>query len=1005
MRHTILQAIKRSLGRFGTSEYKDPPSRISSRRLQCEPLEDRQLLSITPSISGFVYCDINDNGVRDAAEVGVPGALVTLIGTDDQGNFVEISRLSGDDGSYLFEDLEPGTYAIEETQPEAFLDGQDTIGSLGGDASNDRFSNIVLGTDDEGTEYDFGEGRLRPQFASLRMLLASRPSMDQYLRETVADGEEQAGRTDLAESIRQGATVVSNELLDKAPIAFNDTYTIAEDAVLERTDQQGVLANDLDVDRKAMLDSIDTSDYVLVTVEGPAHGQLVLNDDGSFTYTPDGDYNGTDSFTYMLTNGTLDSNQATVALIVTPVNDPPVAVGDAYSVDEDAVLVVDAAGGVLDNDTDVESDTLTAVLIDGPQHGTLSLGADGSFTYTPDADYFGSDQFTYKANDGSADSNEVTVAITVNSVNEPPLALPDSYQLVEDGTLTVTTTNGLLANDTDEENDPLTAVLVDGPQHGNLSLQADGSFVYTPEADFFGSDQFTYQADDGIAGSGEVTVTIAISGVNDVPVAADDAYTVDEDNALVIDDPDGVLDNDTDADGDPLTVILITGTQHGALSLDADGSFVYTPAADYFGTDDFTYKINDGSVDSNEATVTITVNSVNEAPVATAESYEVDEDGTLSVSAAEGVLQNDSDEENDPLTAILGDGPQHGTLALEDDGSFVYAPDADYFGPDQFTYRANDGDLDSNEVTVAITVHGVNGAPVAAADSYQVEEDSTLTVTAAQGVLENDTDEENDPLTAILGDGPQHGTLSLDADGSFTYTPEFNYYGTDQFTYKANDGLADSNEVTVTITVNRHNETPVAEPDAYEVDEDGTLVVTAAEGVLANDTDGDNDPLIAILDTGPQHGALQLQDDGSFEYVPVADFSGTDSFVYAVNDGFLGFDEATVTITVNPINDPPVADPQDVSTEEDASLQITLTGDDGDPETDQTLSFSLGDGPMHGTLSGFDPSTGVVTYTPADGYVGQDVFTFTVNDGEFDSAEAYVIIDVIDVTIRWTFSR
>jgi len=1189
MRHTLVQAFKRSLRRFATSDPGDSHRRISHRRLQCEPLEDRRLLSIAASISGHAYCDINDDGVRDADEIGIPGVLVTLTGADDQGRFVEVSRLTADDGSYLFEDLEPGTYAIDESQPDAFRDGKDTLGSLDGKLSNDRFSNIVLTADAEATGYNFGEGRLRPQFATLQMLLASRPPADQYIRETVADGEEQAGRGKLAELIRQGGTAVPNEVLDKTPIALNDTYTLAEDAVVTRTAEEGVLANDLDVARNPMLDSIDTSDYVALTVAGPSHGQVVLGDDGSFTYTPEDDYSGTDSFTYVLANGILDSNEATVTLIVTPINDPPAAAGDAYSIGEDGILTIDAANGVLANDTDVEDDTLTAILVTGPQHGTLALNAAGSFTYTPAANYSGTDSFSYKANDGSADSNTATVTITVNSVNDVPVANGDAYAVNEDTELVVNAANGLLANDTDVEGSPLTAILVAGPQHGSLTPDAAGSFTYTPAADYFGSDSFTYKANDGSADSNTATVTITVNGVNDVPAAEADSYQVIEDDTLTVTVAQGVLANDTDVEADTLTAIVVTDPQHGSLTLAAAGSFTYTPAANYFGTDSFTYKANDGSADSNATTVTITISGVNDVPAAAADSYELDEDGLLTVTAAEGVLANDTDVEGNPLTAILVAGPQHGTLSLDADGSFVYTPAADfhgadaftykvndgfedsneatvtitvhpvddvpvaandgygvfpdgvltvdaaagllandteadgdpltasvatqpshgalsldadgaftytpeagfhgvdsftyrandgltdsneatvtilvnhapeaaddayevdegqaltvvvadgvlandndadadpltailvsdpfhgtvvlgadgsftytpeenYFGTDAFTYAADDGFEDSNQATVTITVHLVNDVPAAADDAYEVDEDQALTVVVADGVLANDSDADADPLTAILVSDPSHGTAVLGADGSLAYTPEENYFGTDAFTYVANDGFGDSNEATVTITIHPINDAPVAVDDAYEVGEDGTLVITAAEGVLANDIDADSDPLVAILDVAPQHGTLQqFESDGSFEYVPPADFNGTDTFVYAINDGSLGFELATVTITVNAVNDPPVAQAQDVTTGQDVPLQITLAGDDGDPETGQTLSFALGDGPMHGTLSGFDPVAGTVTYTPAAGYVGQDVFTFTVNDGELDSTEAHVIIDVTDV--------
>ncbi len=195
--------------------------------------------------------------------------------------------------------------------------------------------------------------------------------------------------------------------------------------------------------------------------------------------------------------------------------------------------------------------------------------------------------------------------------------------------------------------------------------------------------------------------------------------------------------------------------------------------------------------------------------------------------------------------------------------------------------------------------------PVAVDDAYTTDEDTPLTV-AAPGVLGNDTDTDGDPLTAVLDSTTSNGTLALNADGSFTYTPNADFSGTDSFTYFANDGTSNSNLATVNITVNLVNDPPVANDDAYTTDEDTPLTV-AAPGVLGNDTDTDGDPLTAVLDSTTSNGTLALNADGSFTYTPNADFSGTDSFTYFANDGTSNSNLATVTITVNPVNDPPVA--------------------------------------------------------------------------------------------------
>src|SRR5439155_1368096 len=196
------------------------------------------------------------------------------------------------------------------------------------------------------------------------------------------------------------------------PVAVNDSYSTAEDTALTIA-APGVLGNDTDVDGDGLS---------AVLIAGPAHGSLTLNANGSFSYTPAANYNGSDSFTYKANDGTADSNVATVSFTITPVNDLPVAVNDAYSTAEDTAISV-AAPGVLGNDTDVDGDALTAVLVSGPAHGTLTLNANGSSSYTPPSHYTAGDPFTYKANDGTADSNLATVSLTITPVNDPPVAI------------------------------------------------------------------------------------------------------------------------------------------------------------------------------------------------------------------------------------------------------------------------------------------------------------------------------------------------------------------------------------------------------------------------------------------------------------------------------------------------------------------------------------------------------------------------------------------------------
>src|SRR6185503_13219793 len=244
----------------------------------------------------------------------------------------------------------------------------------------------------------------------------------------------------------------------------------------------------------------------------------------------------------------------TVSLTITSANDAPVAVNDSYTTAEDTTLNV-AAPGVLINDSDVDGDSLNASVVSQPTHGTLTLNGDGSLSYVPAANYNGPDSFTYKANDGQADSGIVTVSISVTGVNDAPVALNDSFTTAEDTTLNVAAP-GVLSNDSDLDGDTLSAVLMNGPTNGSLTWNTNGSFSYVPAANYNGPDSFTYKANDGQADSGIATVSISITGVNDAPVALNDSFTTAEDTTLNVAAP-GVLSNDSDVDGDTLSAVLV----------------------------------------------------------------------------------------------------------------------------------------------------------------------------------------------------------------------------------------------------------------------------------------------------------------------------------------------------------------------------------------------------------------------------------------------------------------
>jgi VCBS repeat-containing protein len=509
------------------------------------------------------------------------------------------------------------------------------------------------------------------------------------------------------------------------------------------------------------------------------------------------------------------------------INSAPVATDDAYATTKGAALSV-AAPGVLTNDTDFDGDQLTAALVDAPGHGTVTLNANGSFTYTPDAGFAGSDSFTYRANDGSLDSNLATVTFTVT--NTAPVAQDDVYTTHLATPLSVPAP-GVLANDTDADGDPVTAELAAGPSHGTLTLNADGSFSYTSNAGFTGSDSFTYRANDGTVDSNLATVTLTVTDT--APVTQADSYRTHMGVALSVPTP-GVLGNDTDADGDPLTAALASGPSHGTLTLNSDGSFDYTPNPGFSGRDSFTYTASDGALDSDPATVTLAVSPVNDdfADRITLSGRSGSRTGDTNVGATkEPGEPNHPDDPGGASVWYAWTAPSSGTVTIDTAGSDFDTLLAVYTGVavDALSLVAanDDGPIDLTSqlsfqavagTDYKIVVDGFGGRvgsvhlhwaynspPVASDDAYRAHVNMPLTV-AAPGVLANDSDVDGDPLTATLWTEPSHGTLTLNANGSFVYTPEAGYGGDDGFSYLVSDGSVFSNVANVTLTVTPVND-------------------------------------------------------------------------------------------------------------------------------------------------------------------------------------------------------
>ncbi len=476
----------------------------------------------------------------------------------------------------------------------------------------------------------------------------------------------------------------------------------------------------------------------------------------------------------------------------------------------------------------MEGDALTALLEGGPAHGSLTLNADGSFTYTPSADFHGADSFSYRAGDGAAQSNVALVQITINPINDTPAADSGSVTTDEDTPVAVTLTAS------DKDGDALTYEIVTPPVHGTLSGKAP-NLTYTPSDNYHGLDSFTFKANDGTLDSNVVEIGITVRPVNDASRAEDDAATTPEDNAIAI----NVLTNDSDVDGDPLAVTSVTQPAHGVASSNADGTIAYTPNANFNGADSFTYTISDGHGGSASATVSVTITPVNDAPVANHGHAATDEDTSVQIALVAG------DVDNSTLSFVILDAPLHGTLIEVSGNTVTYTPDPNYNGPDSFTFKANDVQLESNVATVSITIGPMPDPPVLATVG-----DKTIAEGALLAFSLSASDPDGDTLTFSATDLPEGATLDS-VTGAFSWTPTFEQAGSYTFTFKVSDpgDLSASETVSIAVEDVVNNQGPdcsAAYPSIGEIWPPNHMETRLIEILGVNDPD--NDPVaIRIL--------------------------------------------------------------------------------------------------------------------------------------------------------------
>ncbi|MEW8470659.1 MAG: Ig-like domain-containing protein, partial [Candidatus Thiodiazotropha sp.] len=615
------------------------------------------------------------------------------------------------------------------------------------------------------------------------------------------------------------STITVNPQND-APTASDNANFVSESGF--------VSGNAITDDSGSGVDSDPEGDGLQVTqVEGGAYtpgvpltlasgAQVTFQSDGSYTYNTNGQFDGLgaggsvdDSFSYQISDGNGGFATATVTITVNGSNNAPLITSAGLTLDEgQTVTLGDADFAITDAD-----DTAFNYTVSGISGGYFqSSGAPGTpITTFTSADLTGglvqfvdngdetAPAFSVTVNDGDTDSNTLAATINFTLVSDTtPVANADNITLAEGGTATALDGgfSTVLNNDTGLVDTPVAVSLVTDATNGALTLNGDGTFSYTHDGTENLSDSFSYRITDNDGQTADATVTINVTPVSDAtPVANTDSITVAEGGTATT--LDGgfstLLNNDTGLGDTPVTVTLVSDVSNGILTLNSDGTFSYTHDGTENFSDSFSYRITDNDGEMADATVMINITPVSDVtPVANADSITLAEGGTATALAGGSttVLDNDTGLGDTPVTVSLVADAVNGTLILNGDGTFSYTHDGSENFTDSFTYRVSDNDGEISDATVSINVTPVSDAtPVANADSITVAEGGT-TATLDGGfstLLNNDTAPGDTPVAVSLVADVTNGALTLNGDGTFSYTHDGTENFSDSFSYRITD--------------------------------------------------------------------------------------------------------------------------------------------------------------------------------------------------------------------------
>ena len=602
-------------------------------------------------------------------------------------------------------------------------------------------------------------------------------------------------------------------------------------------------------------------------------------------------------------------------------NNAPVAKDDGpYSATSGLALTI-AAGALLGNDYDPDNNALGIVSVDAGESGVARVTETGDIVFTPNVEFTGFAGLTYRVSDGRGGFASAVIDVRVRPV---ATARDDNgFSVAEDGILTIRA-NRLLANDLD--GDRMIVAQVYNAQHGVVSLSSSGDISFTPDADYNGPAQFFYIANTPEGGRAEAVVHVDVTPVNDAPLARDDSGFSTLENQFLVINPMALLANDSDLDGDSLSIVSVASSLDLNVALDAFGEIVVTPRDYFWGTGSFDYTIADASGATATAHVLVDVQNRNLPPQAnpdrftTYQGHTILEDNPIIIAASE-LLANDSDYEHDPLTLVSIVAQGGGEAQLLDNGTILFTPNQDFNGEAHFAYTVADGQGNSSTALATLVYQPVNDTPIARDDSVASADPNlqrilhgtqevALEIPIAE-LLKNDYDVEGSQLAFQSAGSADHGTVSLTDHGTIIYTPDYGYYSFAGFAYVVADsqGAVGGGRVTLYFDPTR-DAPPVANSDSFTLTEDVPLTIPVST-LLANDaTANGSAPIFAgwsgpSLRDAPLHGSITLNEVGDLVYTPDANWSGPASLRYTITDAAGRTAETTISLNILPTPDDP----------------------------------------------------------------------------------------------------